>query len=255
ADLDGEVSELHLAGENFAQRMSAAFRTAYRDLASGNEERGEEGKALDVSPVRVAEQDRCRDGLRCVRHELRAERASARPAVKYETGAPARRHSHTRGVAAETDGARAWRGDRPPGAPESYLHTPPPVSAIRTPRGDRRGTGRAPRPARESPRAHGVRPPALGMLRSPKSGSSRSRRLIPSCCGPGCERFRNPRVRALQRSPRRPSAGSPGSREPAPRDASPPGRGHVPWCALRWRAGASLCGWGWWGGPRSPHRG
>ena len=124
ADLDGEVSELHLAGENFAQRMSAPFGTADRDLVPGNEERGEEGKALDVIPVRVAEQDRCRDGLRGVRHELRAERASARPAVKYEAGAPARRHSHTRGIAAETDGARAWRSDRPPGAPESNSHTP-----------------------------------------------------------------------------------------------------------------------------------
>src|SRR4030095_4687744 len=70
-----------------------------------------------------AEQDRGRDGRRCVRHELRAKRASARPAVKYEAGPPARRHSDTRGIAAETDGARAWRGDRPPGAPESYSHT------------------------------------------------------------------------------------------------------------------------------------
>src|SRR4029077_17106701 len=128
ADLDGEVSELHLAGEDFAQRMSAPFWTADRDLDPGNEERGEEGKALDVIPVRVAKQNRRRDGLGCVRHELRAERAGARPAVKYEAGAPARRHSHTRGVAAETDGARARRCDRPPGAPESYSHTPSSVS-------------------------------------------------------------------------------------------------------------------------------
>src|SRR3972149_9881156 len=104
--------------------MSAPFRTADRDLVPGNEERGKEGKALDVIPVRVAEQDRCRDGLRCVRHELRAERAGARPAVKYEAGAPARRHSLTRGVPAETHGARARPGDGPPGAPESYSQTP-----------------------------------------------------------------------------------------------------------------------------------
>src|SRR5207245_8880034 len=113
-DLDGEVSELHLAGENFAQRMSAPFGTADRDLVPGNEERGEEGKALDVIPVRVAEQDRCRDGLRGVRHELRAERASARPAVNYESSAPARRHSHTRGTAAEPARARSFPSDRPP---------------------------------------------------------------------------------------------------------------------------------------------
>src|SRR4029434_5564660 len=117
--------------------MSAPLRTADRDLVPGNEERREEGKPLDVIPVHVAEQDRCRDGLRCVHHELRAERASARPAVKYDARAAARRRSHTRSVAAETDGARAWRGDRPPGAPESYSHTPL-VSVIRTPRGDRR---------------------------------------------------------------------------------------------------------------------
>ena len=88
ADLDGEVRELHLTGENFGQRMSAPFRTADRDLVPANEERGEEGEALDVIPVRVAEQDHCRDGLRGVCHELRAQRASARPAVEYEAGPP-----------------------------------------------------------------------------------------------------------------------------------------------------------------------
>src|SRR4029450_1609499 len=166
ADLDGEVRELHLTGKNFGQRMSAPFWTADGDLVPGNEERGEEGEALDVIPMRVAEQDHRRDGLRGVCHELRAQRASTRPAVEYETGPFARRHFHARGIAAEADGPRTGGGDRPPGPPESHSHVPS-SAAIRSPRGERRDTARAPQPGRECPRAHDVQPRAPGRRRSP----------------------------------------------------------------------------------------
>jgi len=125
ADLDGEIGELHLAGQHVAQRTAAALRTADRDPASGNEERREEGKALDVIPVRVAEENRRRDGRGRLRRERGAERAGARPAIEQEAAAPARRHLDARGVAAETDGVRARHGDRSPGAPESRSHHRP----------------------------------------------------------------------------------------------------------------------------------
>src|SRR5687767_3326625 len=74
ADVDGEIGELHLAGQDFAQGSSAPFRAADRDPGAGNEERGEEREPLNVIPMRVTEQNRHRDGLRCGRHELRTER-------------------------------------------------------------------------------------------------------------------------------------------------------------------------------------
>ena len=121
-DVHGEVGELHLAGEHFAQRARASFRSADGDAIAGDEQRGEEGEALDVIPVGVTEQDRHRERTASARDELGTQRACAGPAVEDEVGTAGRRQLHAGGVAAEAVGPRAGRGNRPPRAPESYSH-------------------------------------------------------------------------------------------------------------------------------------
>ena len=109
ADLDREIGELHLAGKDLAQRTRTPFRTAHGNPVAGDEQRDEEGKALDMIPVGMTEQDGCRDGSARARHHRRAERPGAGAAIEDEACAGARRHFHARGVAAESDRVRARR--------------------------------------------------------------------------------------------------------------------------------------------------
>ena len=94
ADLDGEVSELHLAGEDFVQRARASFRTAHRDAIARNEQWYEEGETLDVIPVRVTQQDRHRQWPAGSRHQRTAQCSRASPTVQDEAGSSVRRHFH-----------------------------------------------------------------------------------------------------------------------------------------------------------------
>ena len=114
ADLDRKVGELHLAGQYLAQISAASLRTANGYLITGNEQRRKKRKALDMIPVRVAEQNRCRERvswLCCVRHEVGAERTGAGAAVEDETRAIVGLHTHTRGVATITNRVRPRCGD------------------------------------------------------------------------------------------------------------------------------------------------
>ncbi len=103
AQLHREVRELHLAGERVVERAAAPLRAVDGDRVPGLERRREEGKALDVVPVRVAEEDARADGRHRGRHERFTERARARPAVEDEDVSLGGSHLDARGVAAEAD--------------------------------------------------------------------------------------------------------------------------------------------------------
>jgi len=55
--LDGEVGELHLAGQHVMQRAAAAFGAIDRDGVPFDKGRAEERKALNVIPVRMSEEN------------------------------------------------------------------------------------------------------------------------------------------------------------------------------------------------------
>src|SRR3989441_848568 len=84
------------------------------------ERRREEREALDVVPVRVAEEDARPDGRPS--RERVTERARAGPAIEDEDVSRPGSHLDARGVAPEANRPGARRGKGAAGAPEPHLH-------------------------------------------------------------------------------------------------------------------------------------
>src|SRR5262245_59003084 len=75
-ELDGKVGVLHLARERVAQRLAEPARRIDVPLVARHEERHEEGNALDVIPVRMADQDMDEQGP-AARHQLAPKNGGA----------------------------------------------------------------------------------------------------------------------------------------------------------------------------------
>src|SRR6266581_9064894 len=54
---EGEIGILHLPGQGFTQGWAEALRAVYVPFVAGHKKRSEEWDALDVIPMRMADQD------------------------------------------------------------------------------------------------------------------------------------------------------------------------------------------------------
>src|SRR5262249_43066041 len=126
AQLHGKVRVLHLPRHRLFEALLKAERRVDVQLDAWNERGDEEGKALDVVPVRVADEqvqvDRRLQRLR----EMQAQLAGAGAAIEHDDGAVRRADLRAGRVAAEARGAFPGRGDRPTSPPEPDVHDAPP---------------------------------------------------------------------------------------------------------------------------------
>ena len=122
AQLHREVRVLHLARHRLLEPALEAHRRVDVQLGSGQERRDEEGEALDVIPVRVADEEveahRLRDRLR----QVHAELAGAGAAVEDDHGSVGGAPLPARGITPVPRGVRARRGDRPTSPPDASEH-------------------------------------------------------------------------------------------------------------------------------------
>ncbi len=124
-ELDREVRVLHLARERLVDRRVEPPGPVHVPHVAGHEQRREERQALDVVPVRVADEEVPVDPATGP-HELLAQLVDAGPAVEHEQRAGVGAHRHARRVAAVADRRRARLGDRAPSSPERDLHSDSP---------------------------------------------------------------------------------------------------------------------------------
>jgi multisubunit Na+/H+ antiporter MnhB subunit len=61
---------LHLPGQGFTQGLAEALRAVYVPLAAGHKKRIEEWDALDVIPMRMADQDVAAQAFSASRHQI-----------------------------------------------------------------------------------------------------------------------------------------------------------------------------------------
>jgi hypothetical protein len=66
---DGEIRILHLPSQGFPQGLAEALRAVYIPFVSGHKKRSEEWDALDVIPMRMADQDVTAQVLSAGRHQ------------------------------------------------------------------------------------------------------------------------------------------------------------------------------------------
>ncbi len=121
AELHREVRVLHLPGHRLFQPALKAERRVDVQLGARHERRDEEGKALDVIPVGVPDQEMQARRERDLR-EVEAQAAGARAAVENDQCAVTAADFHARGVAAVARRLLPGRGDGPSSAPEPYVH-------------------------------------------------------------------------------------------------------------------------------------
>src|ERR1019366_5865854 len=114
-----EVRVIHLPRERLLESPRDVVPAVKMKHVARDERRLEEGEALDVVPVNVAEEHVRREGHLLL--ELLPEETQARPAVEDEDGL-ARAHLDAARVAADLDRGRSRRGDAPSDSPESDLH-------------------------------------------------------------------------------------------------------------------------------------
>jgi len=122
AELHGKVRVLHLPRHRLLEAPLEAEGRVDVQLGAGQKGGDEERKALDVVPVRVADEEVESHRLRHRPHEVQAEPARAGAAVEDDDGPVGGAHLGARRVAA-VDGRRAsGRGDGASGAPEANVH-------------------------------------------------------------------------------------------------------------------------------------
>jgi hypothetical protein len=107
AELDGKVRVLHLPRHRLLEALLEAERRVDVQLRARDEGGNEERKALDVVPVRVADEEVQTERLGHRLQEVQPELARARPAVQHDDRPVWRPELHARGVAAETGRAIA----------------------------------------------------------------------------------------------------------------------------------------------------
>src|SRR4029077_16754739 len=112
-----EIRVLHLPGEGILQAPTQTLGRVDVPFVPLDEERREKGKALDVVPVRVSEQEMTAHGALARRYEASAQIMSTGAAVEDNQRPVCGAHLHTGGVAPVANRARArlcQRASRPP---------------------------------------------------------------------------------------------------------------------------------------------
>jgi len=120
----GKVRVLHLSGQGLLELLPEPTGSIDVPLMATAEERGEEGKPLDVIPVGVGDHQMPAHG-RATAHQRLSEAVGSRAAVQHDERARSRAHLDARGVSAIAERARPRLGQRSSGAPESNLHSRP----------------------------------------------------------------------------------------------------------------------------------
>jgi hypothetical protein len=147
----GEVRVLHLPPEGILQLLVHTPWPVDVPLALGSEEGREEGEALNVVPVRVADEDMSTQRSGSPREERFAEGVGAGPAVEHDEGAIPGHDFHAGGVAPVAHRRGSRLRDRATRAPEANTHgvsvlSPrDPLGSRNPPAGDARGRWRGPR--------------------------------------------------------------------------------------------------------------
>ena len=67
---DGEIGILHLPSQGFTQRLAEALGAVYVPFITGHEKRSEKWDALDVIPMRMADQDVAAHAFSAGRHQI-----------------------------------------------------------------------------------------------------------------------------------------------------------------------------------------
>jgi hypothetical protein len=67
---DREIGILHLPGQGFTQGLAEALRAVYVPLVTGQKKRSKEWDALDVIPMRMADQDVTGQAFGAGRHQI-----------------------------------------------------------------------------------------------------------------------------------------------------------------------------------------
>src|SRR5205085_2312470 len=115
-----EIGALHLAAENVVQGLSETTWRIDVPIAARRENRGEERKALNVIPVRMADQEMPVQFLGG--DQLASQNGSAGARVDYDQRTRIRANQHAGCVSAIADGMPSRRGQRTPGAVKPYQH-------------------------------------------------------------------------------------------------------------------------------------
>jgi hypothetical protein len=67
---NGEIGVLHLPGQGFTHGLAEALRAVYVPFATGHKKRSEKWDALDVIPMRMADQDVAAQAFRAGRRQI-----------------------------------------------------------------------------------------------------------------------------------------------------------------------------------------
>src|SRR5581483_8306100 len=116
---------LHLPGHRLFQTLLESERRVDVQLGARDERGHEEWKALDVVPVRVADEEMQTQRLGKRLQQMEAELAGTGAAVEHDDRSVRRAKLDARGVAAVARGALTRRGDRAACTPEPDVHDAP----------------------------------------------------------------------------------------------------------------------------------
>jgi len=119
---DRKIGVLHLPGEGFTHRLGEAMGCIDVPLVAGHKQRGKKWPALDVVPVRMADQHMAAQRPHAAFHQRFAQLVSTGSTVDDDEGTGCRPYLDAGCVAAVSDGARSRLGNRAPGTPEANMH-------------------------------------------------------------------------------------------------------------------------------------
>ncbi len=122
AHLDREVRVLHLPGHGLLEAALKADRRVDVQLGARQERGDEEGKALDMVPVGVADEQVQANRLRHRLRQVQAELAGAGAAVEDDHRSVGGADLDAGGVTPEARGVRSGRRDRSTRSPKANLH-------------------------------------------------------------------------------------------------------------------------------------
>ncbi len=127
-ELQGEVGAHHLIGERLAELLARHVMAVDSQAGAGQVGGLEKGKALDVIPMTVAEEEVRGDRLLAREHV--AEPADAGAGIQDEHLAVVKTNGDAGGVATVSDGELSWRRDRAAGAPDLNSHGCSPFARV-----------------------------------------------------------------------------------------------------------------------------
>jgi hypothetical protein len=113
---------LHLPGERFTQRLVKAPGAINVPFIAGHEKRREKRDALDMIPMRVADEDMTAQAFCACGNQLLTKRMCSGSAIEDNKCSSRRAHLDARRVSAVTSGPRSRLGDRTSSTPELNAH-------------------------------------------------------------------------------------------------------------------------------------